>query len=468
MLSILTVCNATAAEEVLWAGDKFTLEWGTPWNPGELEPALFTKEQFAAFENGQKFYFYFETISDDALPDGQKYRSVRFARWNGAENSLGLADSNPAYDEWTPAKITLTITDEVKTNVAGESAETGGFTVCGHGVKLVRVTKEVADPSDIAPALLWQGEITVNGYGASSLAWDWTNNEAELTPFVNKITTPCNLYLLIEGGAENVVRIAGSWGDWAKTGYPINTQNYTIDGDNVVKIPLTQDFVTKAFVEHGGFAVWGNGGFTIKAIATTKETLLSPVTTDANGYATYSSNYTLALNLLPAELEAYKANLTGNTLSFVQKTEAVGSGTGLLIKGDANTTYYLPALTDATEPDYNALSANLTEQTLKSDGSNYIFVMKKATTEGSLEFKKLSTTGVTMPANKAYVQVPASAFAGAHELEITFGEEGATNISHVSSKMADVRGEYYNLAGQRVPQPTKGLYIVNGKKVVIK
>ena len=29
-------------------------------------------------------------------------------------------------------------------------------------------------------------------------------------------------------------------------------------------------------------------------------------------------------------------------------------------------------------------------------------------------------------------------------------------------------GIYYNLAGQRVAQPTKGLYIVNGKKVVIK
>ena len=27
---------------------------------------------------------------------------------------------------------------------------------------------------------------------------------------------------------------------------------------------------------------------------------------------------------------------------------------------------------------------------------------------------------------------------------------------------------YFNLAGQRVVQPTKGLYIVNGKKVIIK
>jgi len=29
-------------------------------------------------------------------------------------------------------------------------------------------------------------------------------------------------------------------------------------------------------------------------------------------------------------------------------------------------------------------------------------------------------------------------------------------------------GNFYNLAGQRVAQPAKGLYIVNGKKVIIK
>jgi hypothetical protein len=34
------------------------------------------------------------------------------------------------------------------------------------------------------------------------------------------------------------------------------------------------------------------------------------------------------------------------------------------------------------------------------------------------------------------------------------------------SKVED--NNYYNLNGQRVSQPKKGLYIVNGKKVVIK
>lgn len=50
----------------------------------------------------------------------------------------------------------------------------------------------------------------------------------------------------------------------------------------------------------------------------------------------------------------------------------------------------------------------------------------------------------------------------------SFMENGTTGINDVRSQMEDGRGEVYNLAGQRVSQPTKGLYIVNGKKVVIK
>ena len=44
----------------------------------------------------------------------------------------------------------------------------------------------------------------------------------------------------------------------------------------------------------------------------------------------------------------------------------------------------------------------------------------------------------------------------------------ATGINVIRSKMADVRGDVYNLAGQRVVQPAKGLYIVNGRKVVVR
>ena len=55
---------------------------------------------------------------------------------------------------------------------------------------------------------------------------------------------------------------------------------------------------------------------------------------------------------------------------------------------------------------------------------------------------------------------------GAHGLAIDFGE--TTGVNEVRSMMSEVRGEYFNLNGQRVAQPTKGLYIVNGKKVIIR
>ena len=45
---------------------------------------------------------------------------------------------------------------------------------------------------------------------------------------------------------------------------------------------------------------------------------------------------------------------------------------------------------------------------------------------------------------------------------------GTTGISEVRGKMEEVKGEIYNLQGQRLTQPQKGLNIVNGKKVIIK
>jgi len=78
------------------------------------------------------------------------------------------------------------------------------------------------------------------------------------------------------------------------------------------------------------------------------------------------------------------------------------------------------------------------------------------------EFVK-STSG-QIPANRAYLPIAKEQSAPAR-LSIVFGDE-ATGISSVASVKAD--NVYYNLGGQRIAQPTKGLYIVNSKKVVLK
>ena len=43
----------------------------------------------------------------------------------------------------------------------------------------------------------------------------------------------------------------------------------------------------------------------------------------------------------------------------------------------------------------------------------------------------------------------------------------ATSIDGIKTQETSAEGEYYNLNGQRVAHPNKGLYIVNGKKVIV-
>ena len=73
-------------------------------------------------------------------------------------------------------------------------------------------------------------------------------------------------------------------------------------------------------------------------------------------------------------------------------------------------------------------------------------------------------TGGTLKSLRCYFEYPS----GANARSFTIDEEGGTTgINAVNGEGFMVNG-YYNLNGQRVAKPTKGLYIVNGKKVVIK
>ena len=65
--------------------------------------------------------------------------------------------------------------------------------------------------------------------------------------------------------------------------------------------------------------------------------------------------------------------------------------------------------------------------------------------------------------DRAYIEFDADG--EAHELLSLDGDD-VTAIKNI--KVGSEDNVYYNLNGQRVLYPTKGLYIVNGKKVIIK
>ena len=76
-------------------------------------------------------------------------------------------------------------------------------------------------------------------------------------------------------------------------------------------------------------------------------------------------------------------------------------------------------------------------------------------------------TGSAFVANRAYFEV-ASGTVLSRSFSMVFEDGETTGISASLMNSEKVNSEVYNLNGQRVMNPAKGLYIVNGRKDVIK
>ena len=182
-------------------------------------------------------------------------------------------------------------------------------------------------------------------------------------------------------------------------------------------------------------------------------TVSVPVT--SAGYATYCSPYALDFSGVSENVKAYFiTGAEGNSLTLSEALSTVPANQGVLLIG-AEDNYNIPVIasssTDATENKLIGVTAET------ADVAAGIYVLMDET--NGVGFYK-TTSAFTVGANTAYL--PAD-IAGARAF---YGFGDATAISAVKTVKAD--GEVYNLNGQRVAAPQKGLYIVNGKKVIIK
>ena len=182
------------------------------------------------------------------------------------------------------------------------------------------------------------------------------------------------------------------------------------------------------------------------------------ITIASSGYSTIASGYGLDFaNATPVGLEAYVASAVSASGVTLAAVDEVPGSTGVILKGTAGETYTIPVKDGAA-----AVGTNKLQAAVNSTGidANSAYIMKGG------KFC-LVTNASIVPAGKAYLlasDVPTSA---PEFLGFIFDGE-ATGINDVRSQMSDGKGEVFNLAGQRVAQPTKGLYIMNGRKVVIK
>jgi hypothetical protein len=187
-----------------------------------------------------------------------------------------------------------------------------------------------------------------------------------------------------------------------------------------------------------------------------EEVVSIPVAISAAGLATFASNHALDFTSVDG-IEAYIAKENGSKIEL-EKVNKVPAGAGVLLRSvsGAAKAADVPVATTA-----DAVTGNLfvrgTGAAVESGSGPYNYVLGKH--EGKVGFYKAG--GMTVATDKAYLQTTVAAA----RIDIDFDGD-VTAIETVKAEKAN--NEYYNLAGQRVAQPTKGLYIVNGRKVVVK
>ena len=179
------------------------------------------------------------------------------------------------------------------------------------------------------------------------------------------------------------------------------------------------------------------------------------VTVTSNGWASYIPSYAVEF---PADRAYVVTAVNGNKIE-VTAVSKVPARTPVLLKGEGEVTVGI-LNEEVTAPAKNLLSIG----TGTVAAGEYPYVLAK---DGDSAGFKLWTGAASVLKNRVVLMLDEKV-SNARQFFFLDDDSETTGITNNNRETITNDGEYFNLAGQRIGQPTKGLYIVNGKKVVIK
>lgn len=193
------------------------------------------------------------------------------------------------------------------------------------------------------------------------------------------------------------------------------------------------------------------GFFGFKYLVNEKVTI-----TDA-GFATFAASY--PVDYSANGLEAYAVKYANGTLSYNKINGIVPAKTAVLLSGVAKE-YTLTA----AEGETTTVDTDLKVADGKTTGAANIYCLAKK--NNVVGFYQVAST-VTIPANKAYLEIATSASTSAKYYSIGIGGN-TTGIQAIQQNSVKADGIMYSLSGQRVGKDYKGIVICNGKKMIKK
>lgn len=237
-----------------------------------------------------------------------------------------------------------------------------------------------------------------------------------------------------------------------KTVYSPDTKGYLCETESDI---FTLDTDADVVLAAGGNA--GTSPKVVDYIAIMKTA--EPVAVSAIKFATYVPTCNV---VVPAEAKVYTAKVnkakSAVVLTEVPANSVIAKGTPVLVGAEAGSYTFAASADEAATVADNDLKAATADT--KGDGATIYALVEQ---DGKAVFAPLKE-GVAVSVGHAYLELPAASATRFYSIQ--FGGE-TTGINEVNAA-AKADGAYYTLQGVKTSKAAKGIYIHNGKKVVIK
>lgn len=181
-------------------------------------------------------------------------------------------------------------------------------------------------------------------------------------------------------------------------------------------------------------------------------------------WTTLTSAYNLDFSNVEGGLIAYTAKYNeANDAVALTPVKKVKAHTGLILKGEAGKTYTLPILASNEERLDEATDNQLVDcvDAVWSTGRDNDYFLSNG------EFVKSDNDGWALP-GKSYLYINGGRGNKSESPLRVYVDNTATAINGITNNPVVKDDAYYNLQGVKVQRPQHGVFIHNGKKVVLK
>lgn len=175
------------------------------------------------------------------------------------------------------------------------------------------------------------------------------------------------------------------------------------------------------------------------------------------GYSTLCLPYSARV---PDGVTVYTAIDAGNVVLLSPKgSPVVVAGEGVVLKGNEGNYKFVQNFGNFEKEKGNQMVGTISSIALSELDNAYLLARKKGTSE--VAFYRLATKYTMLP-NKAYLKLPS---ANSRAMIPALWDDEATGVLDVAEESEEA-SDIYNLSGQRLSKPQKGINIVNGRLLV--